>query len=159
MNTFDLNYTQQDIEKAFDLHYNKQFPLRSKLLLILGVVLLLTALFFVFIPEGVFPSMKWIFALMGIFYIGFYFYRKRTMVKLAMNNPTIRDMRRIEFHDTHIHFSGEKGYSKQEWSNFIEVHSDEASTLLYLSKHNFFILPNRCLDAIAKEVIQNKVKS
>ena len=35
MKAIDLSYTVADIEKAFDLHYAKQFPIRSKLLLIL----------------------------------------------------------------------------------------------------------------------------
>jgi cation transport ATPase len=159
MKTLDLSYTKEDIEKAFDLHYNKQFPFRSKLLLILGVILLLTAFVFVFVHVGAFPSMKWIFALMGIFYIGFYFYRKRTMVNLAMKNPTIRDMCKIELTEAHIRFSGEKGYSVQEWDKFNEIHSDEFSTLLYLSKHNFFILPSRCLEAMDKSFIEGRIKS
>lgn len=157
MKTFDLTYTKEDVEKAFNLHYNKQFPFRSKLLLILGVILLLTAFVFVFINQDIFPSMKWVFALMGIFYIGFYFYRKRTMVNLAMKNPTIKDMRKVELKESHIRFSGEKGYSEQEWSNFIEIHADEFSTLLYLSKHNFFILPSRCFDETASRFIQDKI--
>jgi hypothetical protein len=121
--------------------------------------LLLTALVFVFVQQGTFPAMKWVFALMGIFYIGFYFYRKRTMVNLALKNPTIKDIRKVELKEAHIRFSGEKGYSEQEWSNFKEIHSDQFSTLLYFSKHNFFILPARCLNETITEFIQEKIKS
>jgi hypothetical protein len=157
MKVIDLNYTVGDIEKAFDLHYAKQFPLRSRLLLILGVVLLFTSFVFFFIKQGVLPSMKWIFALMGVFYIGFYFYRKRSLVNLAMKNPTIRDMRKIELKDKYIRFSGEKGYSEQEWPNFKEIHEDNQSILLYLSKHNFFILPKRYFNREAVIFIKQKV--
>ena len=158
MKAVPLNYEIADIEKAFDLHYNKQFPFRSKLLLLLGVILLISSFVFFFVQFGPYPSMKWIFALMGFFYIAFYFYRKRTMVKLAMKNPTIRDMRKVELLDQHIRFSGEKGYTEQDWQLFKELHEDEFSILLYLSKHNFFILPKRFFDAAEIDFIKTKIK-
>lgn len=139
----EIKYTSEDIQKAFDLHYSKQFPLRSKMLLLLGLILLLTAIYFFFAPLENYPSMKWIFTLLGFFYIGFYFYRKRSMVKLAMKNPTIKDMRKIILSKGTIRFEGEKGYSEQEWKNFQEFHENDDAILVYLSKHNFFILPKR----------------
>jgi hypothetical protein len=74
-----------------------------------------------------------------------------------MKNPTIRDMRKIELKDKYIRFSGEKGYSEQEWPNFKEIHEDNQSILLYLSKHNFFILPKRYFNREAVIFIKQKV--
>lgn len=155
----DIQYTKEDIQKAFDLHYSKQFPIRSKMLLLLGLILLVTAIFFFFSPPAKFPALKWLFTLMGFFYIGFYFYRKRTMVNLAMKNPTIKDMRKIKLTEEHIRFEGEKGYSEQLWGNFKEFYHNEDALLIYLSKHNFFILPKRSLSEKSLHFALEKLKA
>jgi uncharacterized protein YneF (UPF0154 family) len=144
MNTITFNYTRDDVLKAFELHFAKKFPLRSRLMLILGAAVLIGSLVQFIVPFIAYPNMKWILLLMGVFYIGFYFYRKRIMVNLAMKNPTIADMGSMEFSLDKIRFSGEKGASEQVWSNFIDLIEDENSLLLYISKQNFFILPKRC---------------
>ncbi len=153
----EIKYSEEDIKKAFDLHYAKQFPLRSKLLLLLGSVLLITSIYFFINPSEKLPIMNWLFALMGFFYIGFYFYRKRSMVKLAMKNPTIRDMRKIILTEDHIRFEGEKGFAEQKWNNFNEYFDNEDAILLYLTKHNFFILSKRFLSKESEAFILNKL--
>lgn len=145
MNTFNLNYTKADLEAAFNLHYAKKYPVRSKLLLILGLLLFVggIALFFVQMPKLV--NLKWLFFFMGLFYVGFYFYRKSSLIKLAMKNPTIKDMKKISFSDKSIRFEGDAGFFEQEWDKFIEAYQDENSILLYLNKHNFFIIPKHVM--------------
>ena len=144
MNSIPVAYTKADVFKAFDLHFAKKFPIRSRLMLILGVPILAASLVLFLVSLEAYPKLKWIFLLMGIFYIGFYFYRKRVMVNLAMKNPTIAKMGAMKIAKNHIRFSGDKGYNDQPWSSFIDCIEDNDSMLLYLSKQNFFILPKRC---------------
>lgn len=159
MNPTTFNYTKEDVMKAFELHFAKKFPLRSRLMLILGVLVLLASLVFFFVSVPAYPNMKWIFLFMGIFYIGFYFYRKRVMVNMAMKNPTISDMGSMQITNQHITFSGDKGSSEQAWSNFTDILEDDSSVLLYLSKQNFFILPKRCFSEDELNIIRSAISS
>lgn len=83
---------------------------------------------------------------MGLFYTGFYFYRKGSLIKMAMKNPTIKDMNKISFTDKAIRFEGKGGFFEQEWIKFNEAFFDENSYLLYISTHNFFIIPKRLMN-------------
>lgn len=143
MNAISFNYSQEDVKRAFDLHFLRKFPIRSRLMLILGVLVLGASLVLFVVPMESYPNMKWVFLLMGVFYIGFYFYRKRVMVNLAMKNPTIKDMNSMTLSEATIKFAGEKGESDIPWSAFKDSLEDEYSFLLYLSKQNFFILPKK----------------
>lgn len=147
MNTFNITYTKADLEAAFNLHYAKKFPFRSKVLLILGVILFAIGLLLFFVDIPKFTNMKWLFFFMGLFYLAFYFYRKYSLIKLAMKNPTIKDMKKIGFDDTIIRFEGDEGYFEQELLKFNEVFHDNDSVLLYMSKHNFFIIPKRIINS------------
>lgn len=146
MNTFDIKYTHSDLESAFNLHYAKKFPIRSKLLLILGVVLFIAGLGLFFVEMPKLGSLKWLFFFMGLFYVGFYFYRKGSLIKMAMKNPTIKDMKKVAFNDQTIRFEGDGGFFEQEWSKFNEAFEDDKSILMYMSKHNFFIIPKRLMN-------------
>lgn len=143
MNSIEFNYTQEDVKNAFELHFLKKFPIRSRLMLIMGVVVLAASMVLVVFPVKAYPNMQWLFLLMGVFYIGFYFYRKRVIVNLAMKNPTIKDMNNMTLQRGSIKFAGEKGESEIPWSAFKETLEDDHSVLLYLSKQNFFILPKK----------------
>lgn len=158
MNEIILEYKRSDIEKAFDLHYNKQFPVRSKLLLVLGFILIVASFVLLVSNFAYASNLKWIFALLGAFYIGFYFYRKKTMVNLAMKNPTISNMKKAELTENEIVFIGSNGYSKQEWGFFKQMFIDEFSLLLYLDKHFFFIIPISALSQEQLSFIQSKIK-
>lgn len=143
MTEIPISYTAEDIENAFDLHYAKKFPIRSRLVLFLGIILLLAALVLLFVPNPAFPKLKWLLLFVGFFYVGFYWYRKRTMVKMAMNNPTIARMKALNFNHNNLFLIGDAGQSEWQWNDFVEAIVNENVALLYLSPHNFFILPKR----------------
>lgn len=143
MTEIPISYKAEDIEKAFDLHYAKKFPIRSRLVLFLGMILLLAALVLLFVPNPAFPKLKWLLLVVGFFYVGFYWYRKRTMVKMAMNNPTISRMQALNFDHNNLSLIGDVGQSQWQWQDFTEALVNENTALLYLSAHNFFILPKR----------------
>lgn len=91
MNEIILEYNRIDIEKAFDLHYSKQFPIRSKLLLVLGFFLILGSLALLFSKSAYAVNLKWIFAALGLFYIGFYFFRKKNHGKSCDEKPYYKE--------------------------------------------------------------------
>lgn len=143
MTEIPISYRAEDIEQAFDLHYAKKFPIRSRLVLFLGLTLLLAALVLLFIPNPAFPKLKWLLLLVGFFYVGFYWYRKRTMVKMALNNPTISKMKALRFDKNSLFLVGDTGQIEMKWHDFTEAIVNDNTGLLYLSAHNFFILPKR----------------
>jgi len=154
-----IDYTKADLAAAFNLHYAKKFPIRSKLLLFLGLFLFVLGAVLFFIPIDRLGNMKWIFFLVGLFYIGFYFYRKNSLINMALKNPTIKDMEKLAFTEKNIRFEGKKGFFEQDWDKFEEIHQDEDSTLLYSSKHNFFIIPSRILNDDEKNKLNNILKN
>ena len=158
MNSITFNYSQEDVKKAFELHFLKKFPIRSRLMLIMGMVVLGVSLVLFVFPVEAYPNMQWLFLLMGIFYIGFYFYRKRVMVNLAMKNPTIKDMSSMTIQDDSIKFAGEKGGSEIPWAAFKDTLEDDYSVLLYLSKQNFFILPKKYFNQEQLTIIRSALQ-
>lgn len=148
-----LLYTAEDIGQAFDLHYANKFPIRSRLILLFGVLLLLIFFILFFIPTspnnipGNVPKYQWLFLALGVFYILFYFYRKKSIVKLALRNPTLKDMETIELHEHFIRLKGKNGESNVPYVDFKEVGEDDNSLLLYFTKNNFLIIPKRIFNS------------
>ncbi|MCB0510300.1 MAG: YcxB family protein [Chitinophagales bacterium] len=143
MTKLPITYQAEDLEQAFDLHYAKKFPIRSRLVLFLGLILLLAALVLLFIPSPAFPKLKWLLLLVGFFYMGFYWYRKRSLVSLALKNPTIAKMQALQFDSQSLFLIGDTGQIELRWQDFEEAIVNDKTALLYLSAHNFFILPKR----------------
>ncbi|MCB9226657.1 MAG: YcxB family protein [Chitinophagales bacterium] len=149
MFTKNFSYTHADIEQAFNLHYAKKYPIRSKLLLILGVLLLVLFLVF-FVAKSMsstLPQLKWLLLVMGLFYIGFYFFRKKSIVKRAMLNPTINQMESISINKEVLKLKGKNGEGDIAFSTITETEEDENSFLLYFTTSNFLIIPKRLLNA------------
>lgn len=160
MFTKSFSYTNTDIEQAFNLHYAKKYPIRSKLLLIIGVLLLIVFLMLFLIKSlsTALPQFKWLFLLMGLFYIAFYFYRKKSIVKRAMLNPTISQMESITVKKDGIQLKGKNGEGNVAYNSIAELEEDENSLLLYFTKSNFLMFPKRLFTVAELSELKSNAK-
>lgn len=150
MFTKSFTYTYTDIERAFNLHYAKKHPFRSKLLLILGVFLLVAFIVLSFLRgiSAELPQLKWLTLVVALFYIGFYFFRKKSIVKRAMLNPTLNQMESITIKPDGLVLKGKNGEGNVAYSSISDTEEDEYSFLLYFTANNFLILPKRLINLL-----------
>lgn len=157
-NSINFTYTAADLEQAFSLHYLKKHPIRSKLFILSGVVVILLALILIATNNQEFAKAKWVLLILGIFNIGLYFFMKKKMVNLALKNPSIKDINSLSFDNVKVRFQGAKGYFEKNWNEFTDLIEDEHSVLLYLTTNNFFIIPKRILAENDKALLLSIVK-
>lgn len=146
----NVNYIKDDFKSAFSLHYSSSFPIRSRLMLVLGIILLLIGVVLFFANIAVFPYLKFIFLAMGVFYLAFYFYRKSGIVDNAMRNAGLSGEHTITISDNGVNFEGEKGLSEQNWNAITHCNEDASSWLIYFSPSQFYIVPKRLYSAEEK---------
>ncbi|MGB1248609.1 MAG: hypothetical protein ACPG4Z_06965 [Chitinophagales bacterium] len=158
MITVETEFTREDIKNAIELHYNHKFPIKSKLMLIVGFLMVVAGLSMTFMGWPVEqPYLKFLFVGIGIFYIGYYFYRKKQMLDRAAKNSSLVAKHKISVSENSVSFLGEKGKSEKKWAEIEDKAVDEKTILLYFTVDQFYILPKRMYNADELKTVEDTI--
>jgi hypothetical protein len=138
-----FKYTPQLLQRAHELHYKKFFPLRGKIILILGLLAAWAGVLLALVKGG--GNNLWYsvpLILYGIVAIAIHFFMTKTIGKRAFKKL-------IDYHDPFSISIGEDGLiieikAKQyevPWSNLKKALIPDELILLYPSDAVFFIFP------------------
>ncbi len=156
-----VNFTKENLKNAFKLHYDKKYPVRSRMMLFAGLLFWFVGLALTYfnIPEK-FPLFKYLVSLVGLFYIAMYYYRRKKMFERASNQENFSGEFTFEVNKNGITFGKDKKTSKCNWQDVTDIIEDEHNILFYFGKDQFYILPSESLnDSQMKdleEIISNK---
>lgn len=151
----NISFSKESLTEAFKLHYNTKFPVRSRMMLVFGVLTLLLGLVFFFTGFPKNPEyLKHIVVLAGFSYIGLYFYRRSQLFKRAAAQKTFQGEFTFELNNKGIAFGQNDRISRCEWEKIEEVIQDEQNILFYFGKDKFYILPLEKLNAEQKTKTQ-----
>lgn len=155
-----FSFTKEDIKNAFELHFLANFPIRSKLMLISGVGLMLTGLVLTIKPDIVtdLDYLKFVFFGIGLFYIAFYFYRKRVLENSALESPSLAGEQQLQVTETEVSFKTDKGIAGRPWDRLKKAVSNDKTLLLYFSDNQFFIIPKRTFNQADKAKLESLAK-
>jgi hypothetical protein len=141
-----IQYTAEDLQKAYNLHFKKMHPFRSKLVLILGGLLVLLGVFLAVLQSisGVITWMSWFFVIYGMLVVFYYFWKYNRMGKTAFRKLT-------EFHypftftitEEGIQTVGKNVESKNSWEHYQSALVTQHFVILYPNKLRFVLLPKK----------------
>lgn len=138
----NISFSKEGLSDAFKLHYNTKYPLKSRMMLIFGVLTLFVGLSFFLLdfPKNP-PLLKHIVVLAGFVYIGLYFYRRIQLFKRAAAQKTFQGKFTFELNNKGIAFGQNDSVSRCEWDKIEDLIEDEKNILFYFGKDKFYILP------------------
>lgn len=156
----NISFSKESLTEAFKLHYNKKHPIRSRLMLIVGLILIATGFLFVGInfPKNL-PLLKHIITLVGLAYVLLFFYRRKKLFERASNQKTFQGEFTFELNKKGLSFGKKEGVSKCAWNKITDVVQDENSILFYFGKDKFYILPLKELSTEQNEDANQQIKN
>lgn len=154
-----IEFNTEDLKHAFELHYNSQYPIRSKFMLISGVVLLLLGVFFLINdPFENLPYVKYTLVGLGAFYIVFYFYRKNKLVDRAVKSFNFLGKYDLVVNKEYFGVKGAKGISYKKWQEYTHAAENNFCILLYFGETQFYIIPKRVFSQADLKILHEQMK-
>jgi hypothetical protein len=161
-------YTARDLQKGYLLHLRKIRPFRSRLILILGIVLVVIGLLLFLLnwykPDTDFLSLflRWFFVTYGIVVVGFYFWSMHTIGKRMFKKmPDFQHPYTYTITEQGIVTKGKEILSVVEWGHFKKYVADDEMILLYPNELRFHLFPKKYFSgddyALFKDWVEKRV--
>jgi hypothetical protein len=143
MDSFKINiqYSYQELQAAYSIHYNKVYPIGSRLLLILGLISLVIGiglLVYSYIAFSFTNWFAWFLIIYSIVLIVFYFWRFKTIGKRMFRKmPDFENPYEYTFSENGIQAASKNVNSDNRWSYYIKYFINSEMILLYPNKFRF----------------------
>lgn len=157
-----IQYSAEDLQQAYQLHYRKGYPLRGRILLILGIVSLTLGV--ILLAYSYFwlqftNWFAWFLFIYGILVMAFHFWRYYTMGKRVFKRmPDFRGPYHYTFSDEGIKADGEHLHSDNTWNYYIRSLVSEDMILLYPNKYRFNFFARRHFSGEQFETLKSWVR-
>lgn len=154
----DITFTKEGLTQAFKLHYNINYPVKSRAMLLMGALLLLVSLLMMFlnwVPQ--LPFLKYLLLLIGFAYIGLYFFRRKQLFERASAQKTFQGNFYFEVNSKGIHFGKANKVSRCAWQDITQIIEDQYNILFYFGKDKFYILPLKDISAEQKKMVEQTI--
>ncbi len=155
-----FTYSAENLQAANKLHYKKNYPVRGRILLWFGILLIWTGVLFMMMKgiEG-HELMIYTFIAYGVLVIGIHFYIMNTLGKRLFkkhkNHVLPID---IEITDQFIQLTANENRAKVKWNEILKATMNENIVLLYISKMSFYIFPKENFKGNEFELFTSLVK-
>jgi hypothetical protein len=169
MRDFDvtIQYSAEDLQQAYHLHYRKAFPVGSKLLLILGGIAFvfgLGLLLYSYLRLNFTNWFAWFLIIYAVLMVAFYYWRYYSMGKRMFKKMTdFQYPFQYHFSDKGIKVSNPNVNSDNKWSYYEKHIMDDDMILLYPNKLRFNFFARRHFEGAAfdelREFVTKNVKS
>jgi hypothetical protein len=152
MDTINLTiqYSHEDLQASYMLYYSHYYPVRSRLLLILGIsIFALSVLMLVishggFMDDPIYEYPGWFLLFYGIAVIAFHLWRMKTLGRrLFKKMPEFHSPYNITFSNKGIVTKGALISSDVNWSYYTDTAITPELILLFHSKLKFNMYPKR----------------
>ena len=141
-----IQYGPEDLQNAYALHFKKVYPLRSRLVLILGAILVLLGIFLAVLQSlsGIITWTSWAFVLYGILVIAYYYWRFSRMGTSAFKKL-------VNFHfpftftinPEGVSTVGKNVSSNNSWEYYQSAIVTDSMIILYPNTLHLVLLPKK----------------
>jgi hypothetical protein len=154
-----VKFNKKTLENAFKLHYDTIYPIRSRMMMFIGFFLWFVGMALIYFnyPED-YPFFKYLIALVGVFYIAMFYYRRKKMFERASNQSTFVGEFTFEVNTKEIVFGKDDKVSACQWAEIDNILQDEYNILFYFGKDKFYILPMESLSVEQEESINSIIQ-
>lgn len=160
-----MNYTVTNLQLAFKTHTTKVFPVRGRILLFLGLLLVWTGLilWLINITQAVKPAYVF-YIIAGIIFIIVHYFTMHNLGKQAFRK--LKDRSDIQyqftFNNEGFNIQAQQSGQKYLWSQVDKALLSEKILMIYVSKQTFyFLLPEHITQGSFTdlcELVQNNVR-
>ena len=139
----EMRYTPANLQTAFKLHYKKVFPVRGRILQVLGFLLIwVGALLIIIYQDMAHRVINFVYIFAGLLFIGLNSYLMSNLGKFTyrrIKNPG--QVFRFSISDEKILVSTDNSGISIEWEQVLKAILDKDVIILYVSKLQFYFLP------------------
>lgn len=154
-----VKFSKKNLEDAFKLHYDSIYPIRSRLMMFVGFFLWFVGMGLIFFNYPTeYAFLKYLIALVGVFYIAMYYYRRKKLFERASNQSTFKGDFTFEVTTKEIIFGKDDKVSVCNWAEIQNVIQDEKNILFYFGKDRFYILPIETLSTEQEQFINTIIQ-
>ena len=143
MITMTMRYTPENLQRAFSLHYNKLNPVRGKILLILGAMLLWAgALLWILYRNQDQRVIQYVYIVAGLLLVGIHWFFMSRLGKTTfkrMRSPQGSFVFRID--EKQIEMVTPGSTKAFEWDNVERAIVQPDVLLVYIAKQQFYFFP------------------
>ena len=148
MDKIEVNilFTAEDIQKSYELHLKKIQPFRSRILLILGILLILMGVLLVFLQNLTehITWASWAFILYGLFVLLYYYWKYKRMGLTAFRKLVeFQHSFKYTITPDSICMIGKNSSSDSNWEHYEFAIITSNIILLYVNKLRFTMLPSK----------------
>lgn len=142
----EIQYTPEDLQKSYRLHFKKLYPVRSKLVLALGSFLMVLGILLVMLEQAgnksVLLGVSYIF--LGTAAVGFYIWNNATIGKRMYKKlPDFRHPYTYVFSEEGMHVSSVNITTDIKWDHFWKAVVCPDMILLYPNKFRYNLFPKK----------------
>ncbi len=142
----EILYTPEDLQKSYQIHFNKMYPIRSKMVLILGILLVVLGILLALLEHTGSRSLllgtSYIF--LGFIAVGFYFWNRATIGKRMFKKLP-------DFSYPYIYTIGDEGLlvtsknitTEVKWAHFWKAVICTDMILIYPNKFRYNLFPKK----------------
>ena len=161
-----VQYTAEDLQWAYSLHYQKKYPMRSKLMLITALVSIVVGVAMVNVSVAI-PSaqesswISWFFLCYGLMILVMYYMNFKNIGKrIYQRSPDFQKPFHYTISETNLEVKTESFHGNNEWTHYTSAMLVSDVLLLYVNKYRFnFLLKklftdeefNRIVDWVSKK--------
>lgn len=142
----EITYTADDLQKSYKAHFNRQYPIRSKLVLILGILLIILGILLIAIENATNKS-----EILGISYAGlgvasilYFFWNSNTLGKrMYKKMPDFRLPYHYKITTESILITNKNITTEVKWEHFTNSLITDDMILIYPNKFRYNLFPKR----------------
>ncbi|MBN1531617.1 MAG: YcxB family protein [Spirochaetes bacterium] len=145
-----IQYSPEDLHESYKLYFRHYYPIRSRLLLILGAVTLVLSILLLLISSGdpddmgLYRYLGWVFFIYAIVVVGIYLWRMHTLGRRMFKKmPDFQSPYSFQFSQRGIVTKGASIASDAEWSYYLDAIITPDLILLMPNKLRFIMFPRR----------------
>lgn len=142
----EITYTADDLQKSYKAHFNKQYPIRSKLVLFMGILLIILGLLLVAIENATSKS-NWLgisYSGLGAIAIIYYLWNSNTLGKRMYNKmPDFKLPYHYKITSEGINITNKSISTDVKWDHFWNSLITDDMILIYPNKYRYNLFPKR----------------
>jgi len=164
METINVNitYTADDLQKSYTLHFKKIYPIKSKLLIVFGVLIIALGIVMLSLKD-IFNETGWLayfYVIFGMFAIIYHFWQYATIGRRMFKKlPDFRHAFHYVISDEGIQTASATASSDVKWEHYKMAVITDDLILLYPNKLRYNLFPKRFFSERDFRNLHEKVKS
>ena len=144
--SININYNYSDLQIAYNLHFKKLYPIKSRLLLLFGALLVIIGLLLCFLDNHLEKSILLgvLYTILGIITICYYYWMYKTMGKRMFKKmPDFSNEYHYDFSNEGINIKSKTIDSDVKWDYYKSALISNDIILLYPNKLRFNLFPKQ----------------